>query len=784
MTNLRYAWRSLRKSPGFVTIAVLALGIGLGLSTTMFAVLDTVLHPAVAYAEPDRLLGINTRLPRRNGGMTSADVYRYIRDNAHSFASIAPASFINGTIERPGEDPVEVYGHAVTPRWFAVAGIRPWRGRLLMETDGDAAVMVSRDLWTLLFHGRRSLEGATIRFGGKTVAVVGIVPDGAGWASIYRSLPASVETSGATAYISMLARLRPGVTRERAEAEMKEISDRLSARFDTRDSPFALNVGGMDTRHEDVRDIHKAMLGAALVVLLIACVNLAHLMLTRGISKRRELALRMAVGASRSTVVSQMFTECALITFAGLGTGIVIALWGVSLLHNKMPPEVGWIGLVKPQLSWRVFALAGLAATISAIGFGLVPAIRVASAVSLDEPLKDDAGTTTGRVRTRYNPLVITEVALALVLLMGGALLLRTVHQLSMEREDANEETLYRGYVYVRRDSTSGVKEGFTRAELLDLIAHTTGVRALALSSTRVLRGGAMTPEMTQDSVHIINSPTYEVVSPDYLKVRALPIISGRDFEPGDAAGTGVAIVDAFAAKRLYPGESAVGHMLKLGAPQAADAPWVRIVGVSRSPVALDEIGRYVPQPEVWVSMTDTTTFAQFVLRLASPDPKLAADVQRRLRALPGAGISLMPWNYMRKAEITSRAFLADVFVSMGAVALGLAGLGVYGVLAYAVTRRMREFAVRVALGAQPDGLRRMVLRDGFVMILGGIGVGAFGALAASRYLDAVLIAILPSDVVSLVISEAILFSVGLAAALQPARKASRANPMDILRAT
>ncbi len=784
MTNLRYAWRSLRKSPGFVSIAVLALGVGLGLSTTMFAVLDTVLHPAVAYMEPDRLLGISTRLPRHSGGMTSADVYRYIRDNAHSFAGVAPSSFINGTIERPGDDPVEVYGHAVSPRWFAVAGIRPWRGRLLTETDGDDAVMVSRDLWTLLFHGRRSLEGATIRFGGRTVAVVGIVPDGAGWASIYRALPPTVETSGATSYISILARLRPGVTRERAEAETKEMSDRLSARFDTRDSPFALNVSTMDTRHEDVKDIHKAMLGAALVVLLIACVNLAHLMLTRGISKRRELALRMAVGASRSMVVRQMFTECALITVAGLATGIVIALWGVNLLRNQMPPEVGWIGLVKPELSWRVFALAGLAAAVSAIGFGLIPAIRVASAVSLDEPLKDDAGTTTGRVRTRYNPLVITEVALALVLLMGGALLLRTVHQLSAEREDANEETLYQGYVYVRHDSTSTGKNGFTRAELLDLISHTPGVRALALSSSRILRGGALTPEMTQDSVHVINALNYEVVSPDYLRVRALPIISGRDFEPGDAAGTGVAIVDAFAAKRLYPGENAVGHMLKLGAPQATDAPWVRIVGVSRSPVALDEIGRYIPQPQVWVSMADTTTIAHFILRLASPDPKLAATVQRRLRALPGAGVSLMAWNFARKAEITSRAFLADVFVSMGAVALGLSALGLYGVLAYAVTRRMREFAVRVALGAEPALLKRMVLRDGFVMILGGIAVGAFMALAASRWLDSVLIAILPSDVVSLVISEVILFSAGLAAALEPARRASRANPMDILRAT
>jgi hypothetical protein len=294
--------------------------------------------------------------------------------------------------------------------------------------------------------------------------------------------------------------------------------------------------------------------------------------------------------------------------------------------------------------------------------------------------------------------------------------------------------------------------------------------------------GGLVAAEQSEDSSRWLTVRDFEVVSPSYLTVMGLPILRGRNFEPGDASGPGVAILDPLTARRLYPDTDPVGHMIKLGAP-LSNGPWVRVIGVARSPKERDGDGRYAPKPTFWICRLDTSYTGGFVVRAASPDARVPAMLTRQLRQLPGLGVWIGAWDFAHRSEMLSRTFLAKVFVTMGAVALGLAALGLYGVLAYAVTRRMREFAVRVALGADGRELLRMVLHDGFVMLLGGIGVGAFFALGASRLLDSVLVSVMPSDVVSLAISEALLISAGLAAAWLPARRASRANPMDILRA-
>lgn len=782
MTSLRYAMRSLAKSPGFVVISVVALGLGLGLSTTMFAVLDAVVNPEVAYRDPGTLFTIRWWFGRRNP-MKPPELYRYFRDNTHSYEAVVPISWDATTMDLDGEQR-DVGIRRVTPSYFTVAGIKPRMGRGLVASDGENEVVLGFEMWKRIFGSRRKLDGATVTLGSRPVSVVGVLPRGTGSGGVFMALPDNIETSGVSHYVEPFVRLKAGVSREQADGELKALARQLTERFGAREAPFSFELGPVVNPREEVRDIHKAMIGAALAVLLIACVNLAHLMLARGLAKRREFALRMALGAGRGAVVRQMFTECAIITLAGAALGALIGYWGAYVLEHKMPPEVAWIGLVRPQLSWRVFALGALAAALSAVLFGLAPAIRVAFGVNLDEPLKDDAGTTTGRIRYKYNPLVVAEVGLALVLMMAGGLLLRTVHGLQGEREDVNEETLWNGSLYQRFEADTAKRHLPSREAIRSSLAGMPGIVDFAFEDGRPTRGGALSAELTQDSNRTITMRYYPVVTPSYLKVRALPILKGRDFEPGDVAGHGVAILDALAAQTLYPGEAAVGRMLKLGTP-SSDAPWIRIVGVARSPKHLEGDDRYAPQPHVWVAGLDSTGLPSLLIRTASPDPSIVATAQQRLRQqLPGISSYIGAWNRERKAEIASRGFLAKVFVAMGTVALGLSALGLYGVLAYTVTRRMREFAVRIALGAAPERMLKMVLHDGFVMLLAGIGVGAFGALATSRMLDSVLIAILPSDVVSLVISETVLITAGLAAAFLPARRASRANPMDILRAS
>jgi len=780
LQDLRSAFRSLLKTPGFVVVAVAALGVGLGLSTTMFGVLDAVLHPYVAFREPERLFTVVSWFGRRVP-MSRTDVYRLVRDRTRSFESVVPSAYDEPVLERAGE-PVSVSARRVPPRYFEVTGLRPRFGRVFNDADGEDAIVLSGDLWNKLFAGRRSVAGAYVNVNGRATTVVGVLPEGAGAGGAWLPLPATVERGGQyNGYLFTMVRLRPGVTREQADAELKGIADLLTVQYRAQEAPFALYLSPVMERREEVRDIQKAMVGAALAVLLIACVNLAHLMLARGTAKRRELALRMALGASRLAVVRQMFAECVLVTVAGAALGAFVARWGADVLRNRMPREVTWVGLVQPQLSWRVFGIGALAAAAAAALFGLLPAIRIATQVRLDEPLKDDSGTTTGRTRQRYSPLVVTEVGLALVLLMGGALMLRTVQQLSREQFPFDSRTLYRTFMYsmMDRDSASGAQR---RVQALAVTAAVPGVRAYAVQAFRQAPGGTLSAELSEDSTRTINMRTYPMVSPSFLRVLGLPIVRGRDFEPGDAGGPGVAIVDPVAAQRLYPNADAVGRMLKLGAP-ASRAPWVRIVGVVRSPWVLSESERLAPQPAVFVVGAEMPNWDLLLVRTASADPKIAARLQARLLEIPGNRAMVIPYDYERQSDLVSRGFLAKVFVGMGSVALGLAVLGLYGVLAYAVSRRMREFAVRVALGASPSMLRTMVLHDGLVMLLAGVGVGAFVALAAARLLDAVLIAVLPSDVVSLLLSEIVLVGVGLAAALAPARRASRASPLDILRA-
>ena len=763
-------------------VAVVALGIGLGLSTTMFAVLDAIVHPASPFKDPDRLYTL-TFWYGPHATLTREDLYRVV-SQARSFDAVVPRGGERVTLATGGEES-DLYVQTVPPRWFAVTGIALEQGRAFTASDGEGVAVASRWLWKRLYGRRTSLAGAHVTLSDRTYAIVGVMSRAASPANGSAAwIPMSEETELARIGWSPLVRLKPGVTADQARAEMKALSDALTASRHSPDYPYALLLQPEQESQEELRDIHKAMVGAALAVLLIACVNLAHLMLARGLAKRRELAVRMALGAPRAAIIRLMLMECGLITLAGGALGILATLWGRGVLETAMPPEVSWVGIVQPQLSWRVFALSGLAAVFSALLFGLIPALRVAYAVELTEPLKD-AGTTTARTRQRYSPLVVSEVALALVLMMGGGLLLRTVAQLRHETADLNVETLLSAWVGGKAASDR------RRADVAweDAVETVRGVPGVALAASelgRPLPGSAMIPEQSEDTSRILVDREVPVVSSEYLRAMGLPILRGRDFEPGDAVGNGAAILNTVAAERLYPHQNPVGRMIKLGAPRK-EAPWIPIVGVARSVLESRSGVEILHPPQVWVSRLDSMTgrkFGTIVIRTARRDPRVLSLVRRQLRTLPSVGFAqVYSYARARDAEIASRAFLADVFVGMGVIALALAALGLFGVLSYAVTQRMREYGVRLALGAEPRGLFRMVIHDAAVMVLAGIGVGAFLALAASRLLDAVLVAVLPSDVVSLVAAEAVLFAAGLLAALGPARRAARSDPLDILRA-
>ena len=550
-------------------------------------------------------------------------------------------------------------------------------------------------------------------------------------------------------------------------------------------------MGWLDTvPRGETEGVEGVMVASALVVLLIACVNLAHLMLARGLSKRRELAVRMALGVSRGAAARVMLAESAVIALAGVALGAVLAAWGAKVLESIMPYELSRWGFIQTRLSWRVFGLGTLAAVVSAALFGLLPALRIAFGIRITEPLKDEAGTTTGRPR-RYSPLVIMEVALALALLMGGTLLLRTVHRLRTSLTSFGAETLVKANVTPSMVTPlAGGKDTTLSLDWQQVLAAARGVSGVlgaALEGEARPLKAAVTAEMGSGPTRTITAQTIPVVSPNYLQVHGLPVLKGRDFESGDASGNGVAILSSAAAARLYPAGDAVGRMLKLGGA-ATSAPWVRIVGVARTPLAdaamagLDGMTDATP---IWLAQpVGRWRSATILVRTASRDPTIGVALHRTLKSVAGVGsLNVQPYTAWRDVFVSDFTFFARVFVAFGAIGLGLAALGVYGVLSYAVARRMREFGLRIALGAEPRALFRMVMHDGLVMLLAGTGIGGFGALAAAYLLTSILAPVYPADALSLVAAEAVLLAVGLAATLAPALKAVRADPVDILRA-
>ncbi len=786
LLTLRHALRSLRRSPGFLAVAVASLGIGLGLTTTMFAVLDALLNPAVPYPEPDRLYSVAWHVDTRHTGVTEGQAFRFIKDNARSFDAVVPTSWTFAMLAGGGGTTQEWIGE-VTPSFFQAIDVPPVMGRTFTENDAPMqGAIVNETVFKRLYGHRRSLHGATISLDGQRRPILGVMPASLTEpGTILLQLPSSTDRGEGRIW-RPLVRLRRGVTIEQAQAEMAMLARQLTDIHNARlVGPFDFSLVSVRPTSGFLRDIHKAMLGSALAVLLIACTNLANLMFVRGLVRRREVALRLALGANRRTVMMQLLTESLLI--AGLGglLGLLLSTWGGDILLSTIPRNLQWIGIISPQFSWRVFASAAAATILSAILFGLVPAIRVVRGVSLDEALKDGA-TATSRRLPRYSVLVVSELALALVVVMGSGLLLKNLRHTSEVSDNFDARRLLTGFVTVRRDSsrTAGDLDAI-RASVLVRIRGIPGVADAALSASAVPPGRFVTAEMS-DSVRAIPAIDYQVVSPSFLRTMNLRVVEGRDFEDGDVT-YGAVILNAAAAAYFYPHGGAVGRMLKLGAP-ASDGPWVRIIGIARTAtqgrpglrmhVAYGGGGFYVVRP------MGAQNQAKLLVRMTGESPATIGAVNSAIRGATGVTFGgVQPYLAYLDESLASMRYLVRLFVGMSVVALVLAAIGLYGTLAYTVTQRYREFAIRVAVGAQRADLLQVFAHDTAVMVLAGTALGAFAALAATPLLGDYLGDVRPSDVMTLITTELIILATATFAALGPARRALRVSPMDILRA-
>jgi predicted permease len=805
--NIRYGVRSLAKSPVFTAVAIVSLALALAVNTTMFALLDAVLNPPNPYHEAERAYSVGYMAGGRNPS-TLQERFDALRHGLRSVDAIVPYYTTPASIEH--ENAIEDDLVANTPpELFDILGVRPEAGRAFNASDTTRGalpvVMISHTMWVRLFHEQPLEKRLMLRVGRGNYEVVGVMPRGMHFpvSDVWLPLGKLVGDSLVKPFGPRpLVRTRPGVSNDVLQRDIDVVIAGLNAAVaprspvavrllwfgDGRGGKCGLVVIGSCSRFTTGANPLFAVLAT---VLLIACANLGTMLLARGMARRREIAIRMALGATKRAIATQVLTECGIIVAAGVALGALLTSWAVYLVPHYATPYAPKIGDMAPTPSWRVFAFVLVIAGVTLALATALPAWRAAR-VDPAEPIKEGAGST-GRIRDRYNPLIIVEVSLSTALLMTAALFVIMVIRLSGFEFSYAAKQLQTANLSIRsRDmpGDSAIERFYD--DLEGRMKTVPGVRDAATSREEKPDGGIVFAEEDKSGDHWMNVNRYRAVSPSYLATLGLPIVDGRDFQPGDrGTATGVVIVDDSAARRLWPGlASPVGRMIKLGYRESK-RPWLRVVGVARSVELRPRSGYDLPpEPSLYVVYGhDRDRDRQLVVRGdgvggAEGQARLGVAIRHELESVaPWLRFPVRRWLEGYDGQRQGSAFFAAMFAAFGLFGLTLCAVGLYGVVAYTVNRRLRELATRIALGAQSRDVARAVVHDCAVTVLAGIGIGAFLALYATLPFADSVSQVRHEQAFALVAAEALLFLSAMLACFGPIRQAVRANPVDILRA-
>jgi predicted permease len=803
LQDLRYALRTLWKSPGVSFVAVLALTAGIGANTAIFSVVNAVLLQPLHYAQPERLVNIWSGRegdPEERSSVSYADFEDWRRDN-RSFERMAAWGY-KTMLLRSGPEPVPLAGVSASSDLLPMLGAQPELGRLYTaEEDAPGAqpvVVISHAVWQQYFGGRPEAVGSAIAIGGKSATVVGVMPEGFVFPATSRRTDYFAPIAGplvnqgaqrGNQSVKCAARLRPGVTVEEARSEMAGISQQLASAYpNTNAGRYAWLKSMQEDLVGDTRPALLIMLGAVALVLLIACANVANLLFARATARQRELSIRAALGASRTRLVRQLLVEALVLSIAGAAGGLLLAVWGldalVKLSSGNIPRMTG-VALDGPVLAFT----AGIALLTTLVA-GIAPAIAL-SKPELSDALKEGSRGSTegaGSRRTR-SALVAVQFALSVMLLVGAGLLMRSF--VALNNVDPGFDP--RGVVAVSLNpSRASYPDADARAryfrQTTEALAASPGVESAGLVAPLPFSGWEMS-----SSFSIEGQPPYEpgrepiadnrAANGDYFRAMRIPVLAGRVFDERDSKDAPpVAIINETFAKRYFPGESALGHRILID--QDTDAGPVtiarEIVGVvgDAHHAALDT----VPGPEYYLAYTqDDEASLSVVVRgtgatagsvrdtIRSVDRGEYVDTPRDLESYVGSSINRQRFNTL----------LLGIFA---AVALLLATVGIYGVMAYAVAQRTHEIGIRMALGASARQILRQVIGQGLAMALVGTGVGLVGAVLLCRAIESLLFGVSSTDAVTFAAVPLVLVAVAVAACYVPARWAARVDPMIALR--
>lgn len=801
--DLRYSTRVLLKKPAFTAIAILTLALGIGANTAIFSVVNSLVLRPLPFSDPDSLVQIwesNVRRGRSEMPASYPDFADW-RDHGAAFEQVAAFSDWSFNLTGAGE-PERIRGELVSPAFFSMLGINPILGRAFAPNEDmpgkDLVVVISERLWERRFNSDQDILGRAINLSDKVFIVVGVVATG----TLRPLLPEDIELfvpishgfgfeERGAHYLKVTARLKPEVTLEQAQAEMDTLAGRLAQQYpDTNADLGARVVSLIEQVTGSYRTSFMVLLGAVGFVLFIASANVANMLMVRAISRQKEIAVRIALGARRSRIVRQLLTESLLLALIGGALGFLVSLWGIAVLVGFSPADIPRIKEVTAD--GRVFGFTVAVSLLTGVVFGLVPALQ-ASRPNLNEMLKEGGRSSVvglGRQRTR-SLLVVTEIALSLVLLVGAGLLVRSFLRLQSVSPGFNAE-----HVLTMRMDLSGpnYKTGTqVRAFQTQLLERARQLPGVLSASTRSFVPIAPDAPFAYLLFTIEGMPIepgnwpvafQNSVSPDYFKTMMIPVVRGREFDDRDVKESQkVAVINETLARKYFSGEDPIGKRITTDDEPYSAESWLTIVGIvgDTKPRSLES----EPAAEMYMPFSQATQpFLALMIRTAGDPGSVASAVRGQVLEMdknqPVYGIRTL--DTILSESVATPRFRTLLMGIFAVVALILAAVGIYGVISYSVTQRTHEIGIRMALGATRGDVLRLVVGQGLTVALIGVTIGIIASIFLTRLLSNLLFSVSATDISTFVSASVLLMMVALLACYIPARRATKVDPMVALR--
>ncbi len=800
LQDLHYGGRMLLKNPGFTVITVLALALGIGANSAIFSVVNAVLLKPLPYRDPASIVTIN-RIAEK-GGLPGIAANEYLdwQEQNQVFDEMAGYSYNNFNLIYNGE-PERVVCGQVTASFFTLLGVDPLRGRAFLPEEDrrghNQVAVISEGFWQHRAGGDPNILGQTFTLDDKSYTIVGVMPASLRFPRSYDIWvpialdPVAERTSDFWTLLEVIGRLKPDVSAERAQSDLQAVRTWRQQQNQVEPESERLEIVSLREQVvEGVRLLILVLLGAVGFVLLIACANVANLLLARSAGRRKEIAIRAALGARRWRIVRQLLTESVMLALMGGALAVLVALWSVDLMVSALPTDLAESihSLNYIRVDSQVLGFTFVIALVTGILFGLAPAL-IASKPDLNETLKEGGGPIAAgaSLKSLRGLLVVSELALALVLLVGAGLMIKSFARLLDVKPGFNPDNALMMRIELpmsRYAEPAGSAVFFN--QLLDRVEAIPDVRSVGLISHTPLSDYSLIAFFSLESQEKLERGKDKpvpigVVSKGYFDAMGVPLIAGRQFDDRDSEGTQqVVIINQAMARRFWPDESPIGKRIGFGCEADLCRTIVGVVGDIRQEGLAEDL-----RPEIYVPYRQFPLRSMTLVARAESNPlNLTAAIRSQVLAVdPGQPISNVKTLERQLSDSVAQPRLSMILLgTFAALALILAALGVYGVMSYTVAGRTREIGIRMALGASRVDVLKMVVSQGMALAITGIAAGLIGAFALTRFMESLLYEVTATDPITFIVVAVLLAGVALAACFVPARRATRVDPMVALR--